>query len=272
MNEFDDSVKSRVGQPQSKLELENTRAHQAVVDYVRQVRLVCAFQQKIAVLKEQKNERDKEGLHAEIVFDFCARVRIVENKEEQIEIFTSLCFDQASTEYEAGYIKEALLLYRIALDILEKNCVFSDDRHAIIRYNLAVMLLKDNQSNRARRIFLGLEHYWSRQRRECPSNPYPARFYELYGDFLIEINKPDIAINKYHESYQLYCKMQGEKSVFAQKIYQKMLQLHQADWKITYYSSVSPALFKASTAVPISATSALQENTSHISSMCAFRD
>jgi len=146
------------------------------------------------------------------------------NSPEQIKIVAFAHCVQALTEYEMGKMTDALASYRLALDLYEKIGAL-DDQYARAKNRWAMMLVENKQTDEAQKAFGELENYWTKN--QDTLNPYPARFYNTYGDFLKTKSTPDLAgaLDKFKNAHQILCVTDGKENKFTQDVANKIQEV-----------------------------------------------
>ena len=149
-------------------------------------------------------------------------------------------------------ITASIATYRLALDIYEAVGVL-DDQYARAKNRWSMMLAENNQLDKARIAFEELEHYWiGRKSNSDELNPYPARFYVVYGDFLTKHHADHLALalDKYQTAYEILRVTEGETAGFTKDISKKILEIKAKLSTQSSYSAVSSAMYKAAAATP----------------------
>lgn len=218
-----------------------------------------SYQQKLALAKKDKKQDDMAD-HVIAVHHYCNLAQQdyhLSNEIPHVKICAFSDCVRALGEYEVNEIIEAIADYRHALDLYEMIDAL-DDQYARAKNRWAMMLGDHNQYEVAEEAFAELENYWAK--RDDAQNPYPARFYVSYADFLMK-RYPDnlqLALDKYKKAHLILCVTDGNDAGFTQDIKKKILALEE---KISAQqkSNYTPALHK-----PVSSTTEVQppvENT-----------
>lgn len=107
-----------------------------------------------------------------------------------------------------------------------------------------MMLAENNQPEEAQLAFGELEKYW--KEKSDTLNPYPARFYVSYGDFLSKNNSANLApaLDKYKKAYEILRITDGEEAGFTRDIHKKVLDIEEKLQK-EKKSSYSPTMYRA---------------------------
>lgn len=190
--------------------------------------LAFSYQQKLALAKRDKKQ-DEMAIHI-VQVHFNCNVAIqnyfLSKEVSHIKICAFNDCVRALGDYEVDSIKEALANYRHALDLYETIGAL-DDQYARAKSRWAMMLGDDHQYEAAQKAFTELEDYWNAH--QDPLNPYPARFYVSYADFIMKAY-PDnlqLALDKYKKAHLILCVTDGNEAGFTQDIKKKVLALEE---------------------------------------------
>lgn len=206
--------------------------------------LAFSYQQKLAFAKRD-NKQDEMDRYINTLHYYCNETKgnfLSQTRPNHVKIHAFSDCVRALGEYEVDDIKEAIADYRHALDLYEMIGAL-DDQYARAKSRWAMMLGDDNQYELAEQAFAELGDYWSK--RDDAQNPYPARFYVSYADYLIK-RYPDnlqLALDKYKKAHLILCVTDGNEAGFTQDIKKKILALEE---KISAQqkSNYSPTLHK----------------------------
>lgn len=211
--------------------------------------LAFTYQQKLAAAKSQNKKEEMEEYSTKSL-EYCAKAKSIyqstypcSNELRQIKIVAFAYCVQALTEYEMGKMSNALANYRLALCLYEKNDAL-DDQYARAKSRWAMMLTENNQTKEAQLAFGELEKYWIEK--SDTLNPYPARFYVSYGDFLTKNDADNLApaLDKYKKAYEILRITDGEETRFTKDTHKKVLDIEEKLQK-EKKSSYSPTMYRA---------------------------
>ncbi|OGT35272.1 MAG: hypothetical protein A3F11_10090 [Gammaproteobacteria bacterium RIFCSPHIGHO2_12_FULL_37_14] len=211
--------------------------------------LAFTYQQKLAAAKRQ-NKIEAMEEYSTKALEYCEKAKSIyqstcpcSNTLRQIKIVAFAHCVQALTEYEMGKLNDALANYRLGLDLYEKNNAL-DDQYARAKNRFAMMLAENNQTKEAQLAFGELEKYWDEK--SDTLNPYPARFYISYGDFLVKRNADNLApaLDKYKKAYEILRITDGQEAEFTKDIHKKFLDIEEKFQK-EKKSSYSPTMYRA---------------------------
>lgn len=187
--------------------------------------LAFSYQQKLAFANKSgnANEAEQNGQKAIEYCDQAINQFSIDQKTslEQIKIIAFAYCVKALIEYENKQLDTALQSYRYALNLYEKHHLL-DDQYIRAKNRWAMMLAENKQMEQAKQAFEEIEHYWMQH--QDPLNPYPARFYVMYGDFLKNSHDDhwELALEKYQIAYEILKKIEGENSSFVKDVRKKM--------------------------------------------------
>ncbi len=136
------------------------------------------YQQQLAAAKKTKNSAKIKHCQSQIAM---ITEHLIKNKDIKIAAF-AYCV-KALMQYEMGELNEAIATYKTALDMYEKNNA-CDDQYARAKNRWAMMLAENKQTAEAEQAFTELEKYWAEDK--DTNNPYPARFFAVYGEHLLK--------------------------------------------------------------------------------------
>src|SRR3990167_4431669 len=190
--------------------------------------IAFSFQQKLAASKREKNEEEiKENTTFAMEY-YNQRIKQHGSIEETdaIKITAFAYCVKALAEYEVDQLDAAVKSYRFALDLYEKHGLL-DDQYARAKNRYAQFLVEKKNHVDANNAFDELEKYWSEK--QDGLNPYPARFYVSYADYLVKI-QPDnlaLALEKYKKAYEILRVTDGEQSPFTKDIFKKVSEIQE---------------------------------------------
>lgn len=192
--------------------------------------IAFSYQQTLAAAKREKNV-EKIEKNATQTMEYCNQVirqyEILEKSDvESIKIAAFAYCVRALAEYEVNQLDIAVKSYRFALDLYEKYGLL-DDQYARAKNRYAQFLVEQKNHVEANKTFEELEKYWLEKKDSL--NPYPARFYVSYADYLVKIQQENLAIalEKYTKAYEILCMTDGEQSPFTKDIYNKVFEIQE---------------------------------------------
>lgn len=168
--------------------------------------IAYSFQQKLNANKKLNDIENAAENYVDAMY-YCEQV--IKEYElmtdlESISIVGFAYCVKAITEFANDKLNDAISNYRIALNLYEKYNLL-DDQYARAKNRYAQFLALNGDRVTAHQMFEELSEYW----KEIENSPYQARFYEAYGDYLVNI-KPESALENYNKSCQIYSVLGGE--------------------------------------------------------------
>ena len=185
--------------------------------------IAFSFQQKLAASKREKNEEEiKENTTFAMEY-YNQRIKQHGSIEETdaIKITAFAYCVKALAEYEVDQLDAAVKSYRFALDLYEKHGLL-DDQYARAKNRYAQFLVDQENYSKASVAFEELEIYWSLKQDKF--NPYPARFYVSYADYLAKSSPENLVVilDQYKKAYEILRVTEGEQSLFTKDIGKKV--------------------------------------------------
>lgn len=190
--------------------------------------IAYSYQQMLAAAKKENNVEDIESNKIKAM-EYCNQVIQQYEKFEDIESIKITAFAycvKALTEYEVDQLETGVKSYRFALDLYE-NYDLRDDQYARAKNRYTQFLAEQKNYSEANKMFEELEKYWSESQDDF--NPYQARFYVSYADYLVKTqpDTPAPALEKYKKAYEILRVTDGEQSPFTKDIFKKVSEIQE---------------------------------------------
>ncbi len=194
--------------------------------------IAFSYQQMLASAKREKNVEKTEENKTQAI-EYCSQVikrhESLEEKESDVESIKVTAFAycvKALAEYEVNELEMAVKSYRFALDLYEKHGLL-DDQYARAKNRYAQFLVDQKNYAEANKAFSELEKYWLEKQDDL--NPYPARFYVSYADYLAKVQPENLTIilEKYKKAYEILRVTDGEQSPFTKDIFKKVSEIQE---------------------------------------------